>query len=328
MVPLLNECRPNYLQHPTQTLPPRSVNALILAAGAGMRIKPLSAELPKGLMPILDIPPIHRHRARLQNAGVHQVWMNSHLHTPLLVAAARGLTNMGMPTRVSVEANMLGTAGAVLKLKEYLTDPFVVVNADIITDLDLAKLIRSHNESAALATLAAVRGPRNDLRIAQGAVSDLPTEDRDQPGTTYCGVAVFQPEVAQMITLESSGLYEQVFVPLVSRGQMAAHLSDAYWKDLGRASDYLTANIDALKRRASDDPSLRPTNGYQRWDSVAYVGNGASVEDCILESCVVGAGAQLEPGTALSRCVVWPNTHVRKGNHREAVITPLHTVQV
>src|SRR5688500_13964632 len=129
------------------------MKALILAAGAGTRIRPLSAERPKGLMPIVDLPPIYRLRAKLHEAGVDDVWMNSHAHTVLLEASAAELTEMGMPTRVSVESKMLGTAGAVFKLRNELTDPFLILNADIITSLNLKDLIQSHEERGAFATL-------------------------------------------------------------------------------------------------------------------------------------------------------------------------------
>ncbi|HVF12126.1 MAG TPA: NDP-sugar synthase, partial [Actinomycetota bacterium] len=302
--------------------------ALILAAGAGTRIRPLSAERPKGLMPVLDLTPIHRHRAKLHQAGIDRVWVNSYLHTPSIEAAAHELTEGGMPTKVSVETGVLGTAGAIHKLKEDLREPFVVLNADIVTDLDLEALLRSHKESGALGTLAVVLGPRSDLQVSEGMVTDLGSEDMDRPGTTYCGVAVFDPEVVQMTSDEPAGLYEQIFVPLVSRGQMAAHAVDDYWRDIGTASSYLGANLDALDGALADEGLLRDSYRFRRWDHDAYVGEGASVDDCELERCVVGAGAQLEPGTALRRCVVWPNTLVGKGDHADAVITPQQVVRI
>lgn len=292
-----------------------------------MRIRPLSTERPKGLMPILDLPPIHRHRARLQQTGIDRVWMNSYLHNPVIEAAARELSDSGMPTQVSVEMGMLGTAGAIHKLKGELSEPFIVLNADIVTDLDFLELIQFHEKSGAPATLAAVLGPRTDLKVSGGVVSELPFKDVDRPGITYCGAAIFDPEVAQMITNEPSGLYEQIFMPLVSRGQMAAQVVDAYWRDIGTISSYLGSNLDALDGLLADEGTLRDRFRFMRWDHDAYVGDGASVDDCLLERCVVGAGAQLEPGTTLRRCVVWPNTFVHKGDHSDKVMTPLHTVQ-
>lgn len=302
--------------------------ALILAAGAGMRIRPLSSERPKGLMPILDLPPIHRHRAKLHQAEIDRVWINSYLHTPLIEAAALELTERGMPTKVSVETEMLGTAGAIRKLKEDLKEPFVVLNADVVTDLDLVALIGSHKESGALGTLAVALGPRTDLQVSSGMVSALGSEEMDRPGTTYCGVAVFDPEVVQIIAGEPAGLYEQILVPLVSKGQMAAHVVDDYWRDIGTVSSYLGSNLDALDGALADEGSLRDAYPFMRWDDEAYVGHGASVDDCELERCVVGAGARLEPGTTLRRCVVWSNTLVGKGDHADAVITPQQVVPI
>lgn len=328
MVPLSHGCRRYPYPNTQQGNPPGPMIGLILAAGAGMRIRPLSTERPKGLMPVLDLTPIHRHRARLRRAGIEQVWMNSYLHNPLIQAAALELSEAGMPTKVSVEPALMGTAGAIYKLRQDLNEPFVVLNADIVTDLDLVELIRFHRQSGAVATLAAVQGPRTDLHVSDGSVSALASKDADRPGTTYCGAAVFDPRVAQMITDEPSGLYEQVLVPLVAQGQMAAQVIDAYWRDIGTPSSYLGTNLDALDGALSDEKTLRDKVRFMRWDESAYVGDSASVDGCLLERCVVGAGARLEPGTTLRRCVIWPNTFVRKGDHADTVLTPMHSVKV
>src|SRR2546430_7864225 len=149
----------------------RPVLAVVLAAGRGTRMAPLTSELPKGLLPTLDAPHLSWVLASVARAGLRRVWVNAHDHHDLVAqVAAEQSGQRGMTVTVSHERQApLGTAGALRALAAELTEPFLVANADVTTDLALGRLIEAH---------ASARPPPTGLAIPVRDAAGLTLESR------------------------------------------------------------------------------------------------------------------------------------------------------
>ncbi|MFZ0890593.1 MAG: NDP-sugar synthase [Candidatus Binataceae bacterium] len=218
------------------------MKALVLAAGRGERLRPLTEKTPKVMLEVGGRPLIHYPLMLLRRAGITRVAINvHHLAAKIEKALARG-DGLGIEITYAPEPVLFGTGGPILALRGYLGDEsFVVANADTILDLDLAAMIRFHRSRGAVVTIALHRPPNLDdysrleidaeaklrrIRLlnpkAPGGFDDYP-RDLD-PGVTlsaymYCGVCVLEPAVfAMMPSTPPFSLMGDVIAPMVAKG--------------------------------------------------------------------------------------------------------------
>ena len=124
------------------------MKAMILAAGFGTRLWPLTASVPKPLVPVANVPLIDRIIAHLAICGVKAVIVNAHHRHEQLTGHFEGSTPFGLPVEVRVEREILGTGGGIKNTEDFWDDaPFVVVNGDILTDIDIAAALERHRRS-------------------------------------------------------------------------------------------------------------------------------------------------------------------------------------
>lgn len=300
---------------------------VILAAGKGTRMAPLTPERLKAVLPTFDAPQLSWVLGSLARAGVQRAWVNTH-DAPEQVARVVGQqeAQRGMTIQVSHEKEVaLGTAGALRALAGVLTEPFIVANADVACDLPVERLIEAHRSARSLATLLAIPVANDaDFYLDELWVGDLiDRREEVRAGHRYGGVAVFDPAVLAYVPEGESGIYETIMKGLLRDGRGIAALEwDGYWMDIATPGDHLQANMDVLAGRR-DPRTIAETVGEacQRWDVQAYVGTGAVVEDVDLRHVVVGRNAHIAPGSELERCVVWDGAKVPRGRFREAIIT-------
>jgi len=227
------------------------MKALILAAGVGARLKPLTDETPKALIPVGGVPMLERVLVRLKAAGVKSFVVNAH-HHPQKVAdfCAEMSRKHGAPISVSREDDLLlDTGGAIKKAAPLLKgrDPFFVHNADVLTDLDLRALAKAHKDSGALATLA-VRERESGRAYLFDAKGRFAGHDRGEGNVTWAkgavpnpqrlafdGVHVISPELLDKIT--ESGVFSvtKTYLRLAAaNADIRAFRADKWaWHDIG-----------------------------------------------------------------------------------------------
>ena len=307
---------------------------VVLAAGQGTRMAPLTPERHKALLPTFGVPQLAWVLASLARAGIEQAWVNAHQAPEQLAQVADAeAARRGMAVELSHERELaLGTAGALRHLAAQLTEPFVVANADVACDAPLERLLAAHRSARAPATLLAIPvAEEADFYLDESWVGDLiDRREEIRAGHRYAGVGVFEPEVLRYIPDGPSGLYETVLTGLVNDGRGVAALEwEGYWLDIATPTDHLNANLDILSSRR--EPRLVSDvvgDSCSRWDVQAYVGAGASVADVDLRHAVVGDGAVVAPGSQLERCVVWDGATVPRGRYREAIVTRTQVVRL
>lgn len=264
---------------------------MVLAAGLGTRLRPLTEHRAKPLVPVGDRPALAHVLDRLRAAGATRVVVNAHHHA----AQVRAFVEQ-VGASLSEETELLGTAGGIARAASLLGEGDVLVwNGDILADVDVADLVAAHRAPSQATLLVqplpAGRGPVG-LDV-HGRVVRL-RQDRfgaEATGGDFLGIHVLGRRLRERLPA-AGGLVEDVLVPALSRGEeVRAVLFDAPWQDIGTVPTYLAANVAWLRER-----------GIDRW-----VGPGASVDPgVVLEASVVGAGAVVTGSGFVVRSVVWP----------------------
>jgi mannose-1-phosphate guanylyltransferase len=266
---------------------------MVLAAGLGTRLRPLTDVRPKSLVPVGDRPALDHVLARLRAAGVERVVVNAHHHAGPLQAHAAVMPGVS----VSVEAELLGTAGGIQRAGALLGDGDVVVwNGDILADVDVAALLGAHRDAATLVVQPLPAGQGSVGVDAEGRVVRLRTErfGEEAHGGQFLGIQVIGAALRARLP-PSGGLVEDLYLPAMARGEtLRARWFEGPWSDIGTVASYVAANVAWLEAR-----------GERAW-----VGPGARVGTGVgLERSVVGASAFVEGTGTLARCVVWPGAH-------------------
>jgi NDP-sugar pyrophosphorylase family protein len=304
---------------------------MVLAAGFGLRMRPLSLLRAKPALPVLNRPLLHWTLARLARHGVREVVVNLH-HLPDTVTGAVGDGRaFGLRVRYSRERTILGTGGAVRAVREHLGDePFLVVNGDVLFDFDLRRLVARHRASGARATLALRRNP--DPRVYGPVVTDHLCRVRSLAGlpspaegtvSLFTGVQVMEPALLDRLPEGPSDTVRQLYAALVAEGErlLGVRVQGA-WYDLGRPSLYRDAQLRLLPGRGRGRSLVHPrarTSGASVVRSV--VGADASVGPFArVERSILWEGAVVEPGARVRGAIIASGGVVRRGERAERVI--------
>jgi len=296
-------------------------SAMILAAGLGTRLDPLTRELPKPLVWVGDRPQLAHVLDAVRAAGVSCVVVNTH-H---LEAAFDESVLSALPMRPHLvhEPKILGTAGGLANARAALGPGSVLVwNGDILLGLDGKALLVSHDEAVrgrrAVATLAvAGRRPAGEGTVgldASGRIVRLRAHRGgvEAMGADYVGVAVLAPPLRERLPREGC-LVGDALIPALEDGDVVcSYEASGAWSDVGTLEDYLEANFRWLERSGQNQ----------------HVGAGADIASSVsLGRVVVGAGARVVGTGTLEDCVVWPGA-TAQAPLRRAIVTPRRVVTV
>ncbi len=308
--------------------PKTILKAAVLAAGLGTRLRPLTELVPKVLLPILNRPLLGLILEQVEEAGFHQVAVNTH-HLGEQVQRFLASRPWSFNLSLSPEPELLGTGGGLRQLGEILgQEPFLAVNGDILTDLDLVAISRGHRPEA-VTTLVLHDFPRfNNVWIdAQGKLAGIgaPPPAAAGPPLAYTGVQVVGPGLLSY--LPAQGYYDLVAAwrQALAAGERIDTLvvSGHFWQELGSLEGYLQAHCRLLQGGSPGlarflprltDPLLGPgvileqevqCEGCVCLGGGVQVGRGAS-----LRNTVAGEGAWIGPGVRLEGCLVAPMARV------------------
>ena len=292
--------------------------AMVLTAGLGTRLAPLSAFRAKPALPVAGLPLAGRILRWLAAGGVTDAVLNLH-HRPETVTAAIGDGSaFGVRVRYSWEPRILGSAGGPARALPLLdADQFFLVNGDTLTDLDLAALAARHERSGAAVTLAVVPNP-DPLHYGgvsvddEGVVTGFTPPGPANRGWHFIGVqavraSVFAPLDPQEPTRTIGGVYDRIIA--AQPGAVRAFTAEAAFFDVGTAADYLETCLTLGRAEglggviAGARAEVRPGASVTRsvlWDDVVVAGGAA------LDECVVADGIHVPAGLRLSRRVVMP----------------------
>jgi aminoglycoside/choline kinase family phosphotransferase/dTDP-glucose pyrophosphorylase len=231
------------------------MKALILAAGFGTRLAPHTDILPKALFPVAGTPVLGRMIANLKRAGCTGIAVNAH-HLAGQIRAYLDESDFGLPVFLSQEAQILGTGGAVRRLADFWDeDPFMVVNADIVTDIDLAAVYRQHRSQGARVTLVMHdRPPFNQVWVNPRHRITGFARLMDAAGHTrhlkmaFTGIQVMESGIIRRIPAEGFCDIITIYQQMLDDGiPIHAHIvRDHYWQDIGSPDRFRDAVVDAM----------------------------------------------------------------------------------
>ena len=291
------------------------MRALVLAAGYGTRLWPLTADRTKPAVPFLGRPLVVHALAALARLGVKEAAVNVHYRPESVRAALRDLP-AGLPAvRVSEEPEILGTAGAMDPLREFLgAGPFVLMNGKVVCDLDLAPIVEAHRRARALATLVLVENPRRDPfrevlvgeggRLAGFGAMPEPSSTGPVP-LAFTGIQVLEPAILDYVPRgRPSDTVRDVYPRALADGRTLLGLvARGTWGDPSTPRRYLDAHLAVspagfVPKTAVVEAGARVDRAVL-WDGVR-VEAGAVVEDAVVgEGAVVPAGVRIAGGVAV-----------------------------
>jgi mannose-1-phosphate guanylyltransferase len=288
------------------------LRALVLAAGLGTRLQPLTDEVPKALLPVAGVPLIQLTLTRLAALGCEAVAINLH-HLGGAVRQALGDDFRGLPLTYSEEPRLLGTLGALAPLREFLgaAEVVVVVNGDSLCRWPLRRLVRRHLASGARASLLLARrappeafgggvGVDGDGRVVSfraGGLAIAPAARR----LVFAGAQALSPDLLAAVGERPADLVTDLYEPLLAAGSPLLGVETGRrWHDLGIPRRYLEGLLDWIRG---------PWPWRRSWISPrAGVAAGARVRRSLVE-----AEARVEVGARLDEAVVLPGARVGRG---------------
>lgn len=273
---------------------------MILAAGLGTRLRPLTLTRPKALVPVANTPLIDKVIGYLKQQRVDQIIINAHHHHQQIVRHVADGRFFGIDVHVRVEPEILGTGGGLGNTADFWQGgPFVVINSDILTDIDLQSAYTDHKRRRSLATLIVHdQPPFNQIKVDnQMNIVDIAESNRTGR-LAFTGIHIISPKLLEYLP---QGIYSNIvttYRALVTIGEpiRACVSKGHYWRDIGTVNSYLLANKEAVK----GDSFL--------------VGPGCEVPSSakLKDWGVIGKHSQLHEGVEIKRSVLWENVTVRK----------------
>src|SRR5215203_2216399 len=323
----------------------RIMKAMVLAAGKGTRLFPLTHEIPKPLAPVAGVPLIEHLFKLLGSHGISELYVNVHyLADAFLEAYGKEAHINGTTVRFSLEEELIGTAGGVKRLAENFEDTFLVVMGDALTDADMRRLVAFHKETGALATIA-LRRVDDPSQYGVVKLDDAGNivAFQEKPGPKEAistlantGIYVLEPKVLDYIPKNTFFDFARDVFPrlLEANERFVGYEGDFYWSDVGTLQAYRQAQYDVLSGRVKvempgkkqaettwigKNVQLHPTASLK---GCVVVGENAVIgRDVVLSGhLTVGSDCWVKPGCVIRRSILLPGASVGEGAHLEDCI--------
>jgi mannose-1-phosphate guanylyltransferase/phosphomannomutase len=328
------------------------MKAVVMAGGEGSRLRPLTSNQPKPLVPVAGRPIMEHILLHLRRHQMRDVVAT----VQYLGASIRNYfgdgSEQGVALTYSVEDSPLGTAGSVMLARAQLTEPFVVISGDSLTDIDLVAAVRFHRERRAIATIVLKPVP-NPLEYGVVVVDEGGAVQRfiEKPSwgevisdLANTGIYVLDPTVFDFFRPgEPTDWSGDVFPKLLKQGEpVFGWVASGYWEDVGSHSAYVKANFDCLEGRVKVQiPGERTGDSIwvheeadvstaARIDGPALIGAGAKVRAgaWVNGPCVIGGYTTIDTGAKVSNSIIWDHTYIGENSRlRGSVVCRSVTVK-
>src|ERR687886_819428 len=326
------------------------MKAVVLVGGQGSRLRPITYDVPKAMVPLRNRPFMGYMVDFLRAGELDGVVLSmGYLPDPIKGYFDERDLN-GFLIDYAVEKHPLGTAGGIKNTEQYLDgEPLVVVNGDVFSGMDLRVAIAKHKESDALATivLVSVEDPTayglvevdHDMLVHR--FIEKPAADEVTTNLVNAGIYVLEPEVLSMIPAgQEVSIEREIFPHLQAEGRLRAYVSSSYWRDIGTPRSYLAASHDVLSGAVGAgngfdylqvDPSTEMGKGVKVLPPVSVdagcvfgdratiggrssLGRGCKVgEGAMVEGSILFDGAEIEPGAMVRGSIIGPRARVGQG---------------
>ncbi|BBD58350.1 nucleotidyl transferase [Nostoc sp. HK-01] len=321
------------------------MRAVLMAGGSGTRLRPLTCDLPKPMVPILNRPIAEHIINLLKRHQINEVIATLHYLPDVLRDYFQDGSDFGVQMTYAVEEDQpLGTAGCVKNIAELLDETFLVISGDSITDFDLTAAIEFHKQKQSKATLILTRVP-NPIEFGvvitdeEGKIKrflEKPSTSEIFSDTVNTGIYILEPEALDYLPDNTESDFSKDLFPLLlaKNEPMYGYIAQGYWCDVGHLDAYREAQYDALDRKVKLDFAYEEISPGIWIGQNTFVDTTAHIETptIIGDNCRIGARVQIEAGTVigdnvtvgadanLKRPIVWNGAFVGEEAHLSACV--------
>ncbi len=310
------------------------MKAVIMAGGEGTRLRPLTSNQPKPMVPILNRPVMEYSIELLKKYKIEDIVVTLQFLPQLIKNYFGDGADSGTNLNYATEETPLGTAGSVKNAEGFLDESFVVISGDALTDIDLKQAIQFHKKKSAMVTLV-LKSVENPLEFGivitdeKGRIErflEKPTWGEVFSDTINTGIYILEPEIFDYIPQDQMfDFSKELFPMLLQKGMpLFGFVADGYWCDIGNHEQYRQAQRDILDKKVQIDPP-----GIKMLEDI-WVGDGATVHPnaSLQAPIVIGQHAKIEAGAVISeysiignnvfisndahthRSVIWDNSYI------------------
>ena len=316
------------------------MKAVIMAGGEGTRLRPLTCGMPKPMIPVANRPVMEHIIELLKKYNIDDIAVTLYYMPEIIKEYFQDGRQFGVNLNYFIEEKPLGTAGSVKNAEELLTDTFIVISGDALTDIDLAKAVDFHNKKGSMATLIL---KKVDVPLEYGVV----VTDSDgkilrfleKPGwgevfsnTVNTGIYILSPEIFKLYTKGEVFDFSNDLFPMILQNKLPMYgvVSNEYWCDIGDLMAYMSSHNDVMDEKIKlNIKGTRQTQGQAKniWigenvmigkdvlmEGPAIIGDNCSIGDgCIIGPyTVIGDGNRISERCGLKRSIIWRSNVIQK----------------
>ena len=321
------------------------MKAVLLAGGFGTRLRPLTLNTPKPVVPIFDRPFLYHQIDLLRQVPeIDEVILSLNYQPERIKDVVGHGEDAGLPIRYLIEPEPLGTGGAVKYAEPHLDGTTIVFNGDVLTEVDLSAVVDYHRSQNAKATivLTPVDNPSAYGLVetdSQGNVSrflEKPDPNEITCNTINAGIYVLEPTSFDRIPPGTKYSIERSYFPsLIERHEtFVAYVDNGYWLDIGTPDKYFQGHRDILDGRCrsgvftesnGNSPTIAPgalLDATARLEGPCFIGTNSTIHANanITRHSVVGSGAVIETEAAVHQSIIWPDCHIGHGAYLDGAI--------
>ena len=319
------------------------MRAVLMAGGSGTRLRPLTCDLPKPMVPVLNRPIAEHIINLLKRHNITEIIATLYYLPDVMRDYFQDGSDFGVQMTYAVEEEQpLGTAGCVKNIQQWLDDTFVTISGDAITDFDLQAAIAFHREKKSKATLILTRVP-NPVEFGvvitdkDGKISrflEKPSLSEIFSDTVNTGTYILEPEVLDYLPENQESDFSKDLFPLLLEKEepMYGYVAEGYWCDVGHLEAYREAQYDGLEQKVKLDFPYRQKSAGIWLGNNTYIHPSAKIESPALigDNCRIGARVKIEAGTVigdnvtigsdanLKRPIIWNGATVGDEAHLRA----------
>jgi NDP-sugar pyrophosphorylase family protein len=313
------------------------MKALIMAAGYGTRLEPLTLAVPKPMVPIVNLPTMQHNLELLKRHGYREIVANIHYHPEQIENYFGDGHSFGVNLSYSYEEKLLGTAGGVRRMAVEIAeidDTFLVLSSDALTDINLKRILSYHKKKNALMTIALAEVSDVSqfgivLQDEEGRITgfqEKPAREEAKSNLANAGIYVIEPEVLKMIPEGFYDFGKQLFPKLAEeKAALYGYPMVEYWNDVGGLEKYIQSSYDAMKgavqiripgKRVSRSTWIgvrERINRSARFEGSVIVGDRCAIgADVYIKDSVIGDKCVIEDGAIITGSVLWSDIMLEK----------------
>ena len=295
--------------------------AMIMAAGVGSRLEPLSSVVPKPLVPLANVPTMDILVKHLASFGINNIVANT-FHKAEAIQEHYKKNNFGVNFEFIKEIELSGTAGGVKKCQFFFDkgQDFIIMSGDGLTDLDITKAYESHQNSGSIATIVIKEIERKetfkygivvpDEKGYVASFQEKPAVEEAKSNLANTGIYIFNYKIFDFIPANTFyDFAKNVFPSILESGlKINTFIHRGYWSDIGSLDQYHQSNIDLLNHIINSHKPIvvKTLNGqYTKGENVIF-SDGVSIED----DCIIGNNCKIGKNTIIKNSIIWDNVEI------------------